>query len=123
MLKARGHWTLPAGLIAGVLAAHQFPILPPCWLLLAALPAALYLLPGQATRALAIMVLACCWTLWQFGQRLDDRLDASLNGSVMTVEGVVTGRPERHREYSRFRFAHVPVSGQHILPGVLLVYW
>jgi competence protein ComEC len=123
MYCARADWTLPAGLIAGVLAAHQFSSLPPCWLILAAVAAALFLAFVRHTRFLAIMVLACCWTLWHFAQQLDDRLDPVLSGTVMTVEGVVSGIPELHPEYTRFRFTPAAVAGRQLLPGALLVYW
>lgn len=116
-------WTLPAGLITGVLTAHQFSSLPPGWLVLTTAAASLCLVPWRYSRAPALLILACCWTLWHFGQRLDDRLDGSLSGSIMTVEGVVSGLPESQPDYTRFRFTPDPVAGQRPLPGALMVYW
>ena len=122
---------LPAGLIAGVLAAHQFTSLPPSWLIVTALLAALALFPKPQTRWLAIVLLAGCWTLWQLGLRLDQRLDASLSGEVLAVEGVVSTIPQVHSEYTRFRFEPSSVAAQGhpfeskiaLLPRTLLVYW
>lgn len=123
MVQVRAILTLPAGLIAGVLAAHQFTSLPPPWLMITAVLVALALLPKPHTRWLAIMLVAACWTLWQFGHRLDDRLDASLSGEVWAVEGVISGLPEVHAEYTRFRFEPSPSAVQEPLPRVLLIYW
>jgi competence protein ComEC len=119
----RDDWTLQAGLIAGVLAAHQFSSLPPYWLIFAAIPLVVYLVPGRRSRLPAIMLLACCWTLWHFAQGLDDRLDPALSGTVVTVEGVVSGIPEMHPDYTRFRFTPAKAAGLQHLPGSLLVYW
>lgn len=70
-----------------------------------------------------MVILACCWALWQFGHRIEQRLDGSLNGEVMLVEGVVSGIPQVHTEYTRFRFAPTSESNQARLPASLLVYW
>ena len=72
---------------------------------------------------MAVMILACCWTLWQFEQGLEDRLDHSLSGKVMEVSGVVSSIPEVYPNYARFRFDPLPDDDQQELPGSLLVYW
>ncbi len=69
------------------------------------------------------MILACCWTLWQFELRLEDRLDPALSGQVMAVKGVVSSIPEVYPDYARFRFDPLPDDEQQDLPGRLLVYW
>ncbi len=69
------------------------------------------------------MILAWCWTLWQFEQGLQDRLDHSLSGKVMEVRGLVSSIPEVYRDYVRFRFDPLPDDDQQELPGSLLVYW
>ncbi len=69
------------------------------------------------------MILACCWTLWQFEQELEDRLDPSLSGKVRAVSGVVSSIPEVYPDYARFRFDPLPDGDQPELPGRLLVYW
>jgi competence protein ComEC len=120
---ARADWTLPVGLIAGVFAAHQFSGLPPSWLLYGAALAGLTLAYRAEFRCLAMMILACCWALWQFGQGLDQRLDDSLIGEVMLVEGMVSGIPEVHDDYTRFRFEPLSNKAQKKLPETLLVYW
>jgi len=120
---ARGNWSLPAALITGVLAAHQLSGQPPYWLIIPITFSALAFFPWRRTRLLAIFLLAGCWTLWHFGHRLDDRLDPSLNGSEMLVEGVVSGIPEVYPDYTRFRFRPLPGATEQKLPGLLLVYW
>ncbi len=69
------------------------------------------------------MILACCWTLWQFEQGLEDRLDHSLSGKVMEVSGLISSIPQFYPDYARFRFDPVHDDEQQELPGSLLVYW
>jgi len=69
------------------------------------------------------MILACCWTLWQFEQGLEDRLDPSLSGKVRAVSGIVSSIPQVYPDYARFRFDPLPDDDQPELPGHLLVYW
>jgi len=85
--------------------------------------AGLLLLIRPATRAMAVMILACCWTLWQFEQGLENRLDHSLSGKLVEVSGVVSSIPEVYPDYARFRFNPLPDDDQQELPGSLLVYW
>jgi competence protein ComEC len=85
--------------------------------------ASLILLIRPTTRAVAIVILACCWTLWQFGQGLQDRLDPALSGKLIEVRGVVSSIPEVYPDYSRFRFEPTPERNQQELPRSLLVYW
>ena len=67
---------------------------------------------------MAVMILACCWTLWQFEQVLEDRLDYSLSGKVMEVSGVVSSIPEVYPDYARFRSDPLPDDGQQELPRI-----
>ena len=119
----KGQGGLPAYLVLGVLCAHLFSKLPSIWLIVWAGFAGLLLLIRPATRAAAVMILACCWTLWQFEQGLEDRLDSSLSGKVLEVKGVVSSIPEVYPDYVRFRFDPLPDDEQQELPGSLLVYW
>jgi len=116
-------FSLPACLIFGVLAAHLFTRLPPVWMIIVAGVAALFFLVRPTTRWMAVVILAACWTLWQFELGLQDRLDPSLSGKVMTMNGVVSSIPEIYPDYVRFRFDHLPGNEQGDLPGSLLVYW
>ena len=70
-----------------------------------------------------MVILACCWTLWQFGQRIEHRLDEPLSGKVMLVEGVVSGIPQVYAEFTRFRFKPTSNFEQENFPASLLVYW
>ena len=119
----KGQGGLPAYLVLGVLCAHLFSKLPSIWLIVWAGFAGLLLLIRPATRAAAVMILAFCWTLWQFEQGLEDRLDPSLSGKVLEVKGVVSSIPEVYPDYVRFRFDPLPDDEQQELPGSLLVYW
>jgi competence protein ComEC len=69
------------------------------------------------------MILAWCWTLWQFEQGLQDRLDPLLSGKAMEVRGIVSSIPEVYPDYTRFRFEPLSDDDQQELPGSLLVYW
>ena len=55
--------------------------------------------------------------------QLDDRLDPALNGQRVELEGLVTGMPEVHPEYTRIRFQPAPGSAQPGVPSRLLLYW
>jgi len=119
----KGQGGLPACLVLGVLCAHLLSKLPSIWMVVPAGFAGLLLLIRPATRAMAVMILACCWTLWQFERGLEARLDHSLSGKVMDVSGVISSIPEVYPDYARFRFDPLPDDDQQALPGSLLVYW
>jgi len=119
----KGQGVLPACLVLGVLSAHLFSRLPSPWIVISTACASLLFLVRSATRWMAVIILACCWTLWQFEQGLEDRLDHSLSGKTREVSGVVSSIPEVYPDYARFRFDPLSVAGQQALPNRLLVYW
>jgi competence protein ComEC len=112
-----------ACLVLGVLFAHLFSRLPSLWIVVSAGFAGLLLLIRPATRWVAVITLACCWTFWQFEQGLEDRLNHSLSGKVLEVRGLVSSIPEVYPDYARFRFDPLPDADRQELPGSLLVYW
>lgn len=120
-LKGQG-W-LPACLVLGVLCAHLFSRLPTIWIIGSVGIIGLLFLIRPASRWMAVMILACCWTLWQFEQGIEDRLDHSLTGKVMEIRGAVSSIPQVYPDYARFRFDPLADDGQQKLPGSLLVYW
>jgi competence protein ComEC len=51
-----------------------------------------------AARALVVVVLAAGWTLWHAERALASRIDGSLEGRTLVVEGRVDGLPDRSSE-------------------------
>ncbi len=123
LTMGRGNWTLSLALISGVLLAHQFSSLPPDWLVFSVILPALFLLFWRPGRWIGVFLLAACWTLWNFALQLDDRLEASLAGKTVVVDGMVAGLPDEYPDYIRFRFEPVQSATDPSLPGSLLVYW
>ena len=72
---------------------------------------------------MALLLLGGCWTVWHFDRQLDDRLDASLIGEVMVLEGVVADIPEVFSEFTRFRLDPSTDASLPRLPSSLLVSW
>ncbi len=91
-LKEQGG--LPVWLALGVLCAYLFTALPPLWMIGSAAFAGVFFLLRTATRWVAVAILACCWTLWQFEQVLEDRLEPSLSGKTVAVNGLVSSIPQ-----------------------------
>lgn len=123
MKISQGGWWLPVCLVAGVLAAQVFYSLPPPWLMAGAALLALSCFFKRRLFRLSLMVLACCWALFQFQLRLDDRLDPALSGSKIEVTGTVASIPSAASDYVKFRFdtdADAQAAG---IPESLLVYW
>ena len=121
----RGARGLPAGLAAGALLALIFFAKGvPLWIFLVFFSTVLVL-----SRASGVWSLAAAFCLVSFSLQwqLRDRLDPSLNGISVTVEGQVQGLPEVHENYTRFRLKlnHPSPSTGEItkLPSTLLVYW
>jgi competence protein ComEC len=122
-----GGWLPPISLVLGSLGALLFTGLPSTrllWLLTGCGVAAL-LVPS--TRWLAAILLACCWSLWNFQWRLDDRLEPSLSGQLRTVTGVIASIPQSFDDYVSFRFqtsdsATDALTGLR-LPRTLLLRW
>ncbi len=123
MRELKGQGSLPVWLVLGVLCAYLFTALPPRWLLVSAVFIGVFLLLQAATRWIAVVILACCWTLWQFELVLEDRLDSSLSGKIMKINGRVSSIPQVYPDYARFRFDPLPDNKQQNLPASLLVYW
>ena len=119
----RDSWLLPLGAICGSLLAPLFHAVPPGWQLKAGLAAGLLCLLAPPLRAVGGMVLACCWSLWNYQVRLDDRLPADLAGSRVTVAGVVTSIPQDYDDFASFRFAPVRSGPGAELPRSLLLRW
>jgi len=69
------------------------------------------------------MLLACCWVLFQFHLRLEDRLDPALAGQKIKVHGVVASIPVFTSDYARFRFETDTDSYLDGMPATLLVHW
>jgi len=69
------------------------------------------------------MLLACCWGLYHIQFHLDDRLDPSLSGEVLTVAGTVTSIPADYGAMIRFLFEPEPSTQDEGLPRTLLVSW
>ncbi len=69
------------------------------------------------------MVLACCWGLYHLQLHLDDRLDPSLSGEVLTVTGTVASIPADYGDVIRFLFEPEPTAQYGGLPRTLLVHW
>ena len=101
----RDGWLLPLGAIFGSLLAPLFHAVPPGWQLTAGVAAGLLCLLVAPLRAVGAVMLACCWSLWNFQVRLDDRLPADLAGGRMTVSGIITSIPQEYGDFSSFRFA------------------
>jgi len=114
---------LPACLIAGVLGAHLFTSLPPAWLICSIAVIALISLGSTRFRWAALMLLACCWSLYNFHLRLEDRLDPTLAGQRILVSGYVSSIPAQSSGLLRFRFRTDDEYRSAGLPTTLLVYW
>ena len=69
------------------------------------------------------MLLACCWGLYHMQLHLDDRLDPSLSGKVLTVSGTVSSIPADYGDVIRFLFEPEQPAQDEGLPGTLIVNW
>lgn len=97
--------------------------MPPQWLIICAVTAALPCVLFSRIRWIALLVLACCWTLFQYETRLADRLDASQAGQKYRVSGTITSIPSAGGDYVRFQFKPDDVARNLGIPAKLLVYW
>ena len=118
-----GRWWVPACLVSGVLLAQFFTVMPPQWLIICTVAAALPCLLFTRTRWIALLTLACCWTLFQFQTRLADRLDVSRAGQKYRVSGTIASIPTAGTDYVRFQFKPDDVARNLGIPAKLLVYW
>ena len=103
--------------------AQLFTSLPPTWLISSLAAAALAVLCFARLRWLALALLACLWSLWNFQVRLEDRLAPELAGQILSVTGTIASLPSVFDEFARFRFDVSPSEGAARLPESLLVYW
>jgi competence protein ComEC len=122
-----GGWLPPTCLALGSLGALLFTQLPPAWLLWLLTGCGIAALWHRATRWPATMLLACCWSLWNFQLRLDDRLDPMLSGQVLPVSGIISSMPQSFSDYVSFRFEPSsnasPTMASLRLPHTLLLRW
>jgi competence protein ComEC len=70
-----------------------------------------------------LLILACCWTLFQYQLRLADRLNAFQAGQKYRVSGVIASIPSAGADYVRFQFKPDDVARSLGIPARLLVYW
>jgi len=122
-----GGWLPPTGLVLGSLGALLFTALPPPWALWLLTGCGLAALLTRPTRWLAAPLLACCWSLWHFQLRLDDRLEPALAGQVLPVSGVISSMPQPFDRYVSFLFepsdSGPEPRSRPGLPRTLLVRW
>ncbi len=108
--------------IAGASVVQLLPVLPP---LAAAVTAALALMVIVRHRIVVFGLLGCVWALWAATERLDDLLPPALEGTDLTVEGVVVGLPQTFDRGVRFDFAVGPaaVTDNIELPAKVRLSW
>ena len=84
----------------GVLLLRFLPAVPPSWLLLVFGLTALLLLCTRRTIGywLAALLLGLCWSGWQAGNLLEQRLAPEWDGQTLWLEGRVTGLPQWQAE-------------------------
>jgi len=118
-------WSVPAGVVAGSLAAPLFLEVPPLWLLSVAAVFGIALSATRPMNWLGAALLACCWSLWSFQVRLDDRLPPELAGQELAVSGVLASVPQDYGDLVSFLFEpdSDPGSTDPHLPHTLLVRW
>jgi competence protein ComEC len=122
-----GGWLLPCGLILGSLAAPLCTAVPPIAALLGLAGFGVLFVLVPPVRWLGAILLACCWSFWNYQLRLDDRLPPELSGQVVTLRGVISSMPQDFEDYVSFRFeplARQFQGGRQLrLPNTLLVRW
>lgn len=112
--------------LAGALAVHALPSLPPRWLeALLALGGLLLAWPSR-TRLAGIVLLgfACC--AWRAGLAFEARLPRALEGRDFTLSGQVSGLPRQGIDATAFEFRveHAELGGEAIpLSGTLRLSW
>ena len=108
-------------LAAGLACLPLLPQLPPTWLLLALLPAALMLLPWRSY-PLALLLLGFVWACFSAQMALDDRLPAALDGRTLWLEGRVSGLPDVADGVVRFQLEDA-VARRYRLPQRMRLAW
>jgi competence protein ComEC len=114
---------LPASLIAGVLGAHCFTVLPPCWLICCTAAVAAIALKSTRFRWAAVVLLALCWALYNFHLQLASQVDPALSGKLVRAKGVIASVPTESNGFVRFQFRADKEYLSAGLPHTLLVYW
>jgi len=113
--------------VLGSLGALLFNNLPPPGLLWLLAGCGMVALLSARTRWIAATLMACCWSLWNFQLRLDDRLDPTLAGQILPVRGVISSMPQSFGDYVSFRFdpqpGALPTTTNLRLPRTLLLRW
>ncbi len=71
----------------------------------------------------AIALLAFCWSLHSFHDRLQSELDPILAGQLIQVKGVISTIPAINSDFVRFRFSTVDRVNGDKLPPTFLVHW
>jgi len=117
----RAGWDIPAGLAAGVALGQGLFI--SRWIVWPFLFSQLLCFVFFRKRWLAASFLALTWATHCMQVSLADRLDASLSGSILSVEGRIADLPETHDDFTRFRFEPASGSSPVQLPRTLLAYW
>lgn len=109
------------GLALGLLLLRALPLLPPRWVLLTL---ALLALPLLLTRLhpLGFALLGFAWACHSAQMAVDDRLDRSLDGRVVWLEGRVVGLPEHQDGSLRFQLEQAH-SRRGVLPARLRLSW
>jgi competence protein ComEC len=108
-------------LALGLVTLRWLPVLPPVWLIVGTALGGLALICTRA-RPLGLFLLGLGWACGSAQWALLDRLDPSLDGRTLWVEGVVTGLPEPVGQGTRFEF-HQVRSRHAELPARLRLTW
>lgn len=106
------HWVLPGltplrafCLLAGAVAAHALPSLPPAWISVSGiLLAAVLLCRSNLGRAPVWFVLGFAWTLLRADGALEAQLPDALHGRDFEVTGTVVDLPQAGLDSTRFSF-------------------
>jgi competence protein ComEC len=89
-------------LLLGVLGVHALPILPPRWLDIVLMSSAAILLMRPRWRLAGCVLLGFAWCALRADFALDARLPRELEGSDLSVVGVVDELPKKREDATRF---------------------
>ncbi len=101
--------------VAGMAALHSMPVLPPATIGIIFLLCILIIARQPKTRWVLTLLIGFAWAWLHAAQRLEDRLDASLDGEKLVMRGCVVSLPQK-RGYG-WRFDFEPDNPN--LPGLL----
>ncbi|MBF8731308.1 DNA internalization-related competence protein ComEC/Rec2 [Pseudomonas guariconensis] len=108
-------------LALGLLSLRFLPALPSVGAMLAMLLIGVLCLPGRA-RTVGCFLLGLSWACWSAQNALDDRLESTLDGRTLWLEGRVVGLPALRGQSVRFELAE-PTSRRTALPRRLQLNW